>query len=175
MSNTNNASLSAEQIKNKILSSKGSFVKARWKSNPKPAATFKAYNLEKITEGVVRAGINFANLSSVKDAIANGDRGEVQSLPWGEWKLDSEGKSMFPYIITHKDADYIRLYPSDGVNHYPKSTFYVNGEIVDKETFATYLTNSESKKLLDPSGESRPECFTIKSDNILGIPEDIEE
>lgn len=165
---TTTNSLSAEMIREKILSAKGNFVKAKWKSNPKPAATFKAFNLEKITESVVRAGVNFANLSSVKDAIAAGERGEVQSLPWGEWK-------QFPYIIEHKGSEYIRLYPSDGINHYPKSMFFVNGEEVDKQTFAGYLTPSEAKKLLDPENNDRPECFTIKANNILGIPEDVEE
>lgn len=163
---TTNQSLSADMIKEKILSAKGNFVKAKWKSIPKPAARFKTFQLEKITESVVRAGINFANLSSVKDAIAAGERGEVQPLPWGEWKS-------FPYIIEHKGAEYIRLYPSDGINHYPKSIFYVNGEEVTKEDFATYLTPSDAKKLLDP--EERPECFTIKAENVLGIPQDVEE
>ena len=153
-------------IREKILSAKGNFVKAKWKSNPKPKAEFKSFQLEKITESVVRAGINFANLSSVKHAIEAGERGEVQSLPWGEW-------TAFPYLIEHKGVEYIRLYPSEGINHYPKSVFYVNGEEVSKEIFAGYLTPSEQKKMLSP--EERPECFTIKASNILEIPQDVEE
>jgi hypothetical protein len=169
---TSNIALSAEQIKEKILSAKGNFVKAKWKSNPKPAAAFKAFQLEKITESVVRAGINFANLSSVKDAIAAGERGEVQSLPFGEWLS-------FPYLIKHRpkgseeDVIYIRLYPSEGINHIPKSIYYVNGKEVQKEEFAKYLTPSDAKKLLDPS--EKPLCFTIKSDNVLDIPQDVDE
>ena len=141
-------------------------MKVKWKSSPKPAAAFKSFNLEKITEGVVRAGINFANLSSVKDAIAEGTRGEVQALPWGEWLS-------FPYIIKHKDVEYFRLYPSNGANHHPKSMFFVDGVEVDKETFAGYLTPSEASKILKPDVENIPECFTVKSSNILGIPIDI--
>jgi hypothetical protein len=164
--NTHTASLTATEVINKILNTKGSFVKAYWKSNPKPAAAHKNVILEKVTSAVVRAGVNFANLSSVKDAIENGERGEVQSLPWGNWK-------QFPYIIEHKDAEYIRLYPSTGNNHFPSSTYYVDGQVVDKGTFAEFLTESERKKLLNPE-ENRPECFTVKSDNILGT-EDYEE
>lgn len=161
--NTNTASLTADQVINKILNTKGSFVKAFWKSNPKPAAAYKHVILEKVTNAVVRAGIDFSNLSSVKLAIENEERGEVQSLPWGNWK-------QFPYIIEHKGADYIRLYPSTGNNHFPSSTYHVDGNMVDKETFASYLTNSDKQKLLNPE-ENRPECFTVKFDNILGTEE----
>jgi len=175
MTTTNTNPLSADAIRDKILNSKGQFVKASWKSNPKPAAAHKNMLLEKHTVAVVQAGVNYANLSAVKEGIANGERGEVQELPWGEWYVDRlTKKSWFPYVIEHKDQLYIRLYPSTAGNHIPKSTFYVNGELVDKEEFAKYLTPSEAKKLLDPTEEDRPLCFTIKADNILDIPQDVE-
>ena len=157
---TTSPSLTAEQITNKILTCKGNFVKVYWKSNPSPAAIHKKNGiiLEKVTNAVVRAGIDFANLTSVKEGIANNERGEVQSLPWGEWKH-------FPYIITHKEKEYIRLYPSAA--NTPKVKYFVNNAEVDKATFATYLTNSEANKLLNP--EDKPlECFTVSADNILG-------
>jgi len=175
MTTINTNPLSADAIRDKILNSKGQFVKASWKSNPKPAAAHKNMLLEKHTVAVVQAGVNYANLSAVKEGIANGERGEVQELPWGEWYVDRlTKKSWFPYVIEHKDQLYIRLYPSTAGNHIPNSTFYVNGELVDKEEFAKYLTPSEAKKLLDPTEEDRPLCFTIKADNILDIPQDVE-
>ena len=67
----------------------------------------------------------------------------------------------------------MRLYPSQGFNHIPKSTYYVNGEEVGKEEFSKYLTPSEAKKLLNPE-DSRPLCFTIKMENIMGVPVEIE-
>lgn len=161
MSNTTTTNLSADMIRQKILDCKGQFVKAKWKSNPKPKASFKGIELMKVTESVVRAGIDYANLSSVQQGIENGERGEVQPLPWGEWKA-------FPYIIEHKGAEYLRLYPSVG-NH-PKTMYFVDGNQVDKETFANYLTPSDAKKMFE---DERPDCFTIKSENILGIPEDV--
>jgi len=157
---TTSPSLTAADITNKILNCKGNFVKVFWKSNPTPAAPHKKAGviLEKVTNAVVRAGIDFANLSSVKEGIANGERGEVQSLPWGEWKH-------FPYVISHKDKEYIRLYPS--VGNIPKVKYFVNGGEVDKTTFAGYLTPSEANKLLNP--EEKPiECFTVSDYNILG-------
>jgi hypothetical protein len=157
-------SLSADAIKNKILSAKGNFVKVCWKSQPKPAASFKNVILEKVSEGVVRAGIDYANLSSVKQGIEEGTRGEVGALPWGQWK-------QFPYIIEHKGVDYIRLYPS--VGNRTKTHYYVDGSEVSKEQFASYLTGSDAKKLMGEVEEVK-ECFNVKAENILGIPTDVE-
>jgi hypothetical protein len=174
MSDTNKK-LDAASVRDKILNAKGNFVKAAWKSTPKPAAAFKNILLEKNTVAVVQAGVNYANLSSVKDAIAAGERGEVQELPWGQWYVDRlTGKSWFPYVIEHKDSLYLRLYPSQGNNHKTQSVFYVNGQVVDKDEFAKYLTPSEATKLLDPKEEDRPLCFTIKLENLLDLPQDVD-
>lgn len=166
---TTTTSLSSLEIMTKILNCKGNFVKAYWKSNPKPAAAHKGVILEKVTAGVVRAGIDYANLSSVKEGIESGERGEVGPLPFGDWKVINDVK-LFPYVIEHKGVDYIRLYPS--VSNKPTSTFFVNNKEVDKLEFATHLTPSDAKKLLEPTA---PACFTVKADNILGTPEDFEE
>jgi hypothetical protein len=174
MSDTNKK-LDAESVRNKLLTARGQFVKAAWKSNPKPAAAFKNILLEKKTVAVVQAGVNYANLSSVKDAIAAGERGEVQELPWGQWYVDRlTGKSWFPYVIEHKDNLYLRLYPSNGNNHKTQSVFYVDGKEVDKTEFAKYLTPGEATKLINPTEEDLPLCFTIKLENLLGIPQDVE-
>jgi hypothetical protein len=157
MSNTTKTqSLTAEQILERILKAKGNFVKAVWKSNQTPAAAHKKAGiiLEKHTSAVCRAGINFANLSSVQQGIAEGTRGEVQELPWGQWKT-------FPYIIEHKDTEYVRLYPTDSRC---ETVYFVNYVKVDKEIYTSYLTPSDAAKA--SSGE-KPECFTIKRENIL--------
>ena len=59
---TKTQSLTADEILSRILNAKGQFVKAVWKSNPKPAAAHKGVLLEKHTSAVCRAGINYANL-----------------------------------------------------------------------------------------------------------------
>lgn len=156
---TNTPPLSATEILEKILNSKGSFVKACWKSNPKPSKDHKGVLLEKRTSAVCRAGIDYSNLSAVKVGIENGERGEVQELPWGVWK-------QFPYVIEHKDEEYIRLYPSIG--NKSQTIYFANGDEVTKEEFSKYLTPSESKKLMNPSPEDTPLSFTIKRSNILG-------
>lgn len=157
---TKTQSLTAEEILSRILNARGQFVKAVWKSNPTPAAAHKKAGivLEKHTSAVCRAGINFANLSSVQQGIEEGTRGEVQELPWGQWKV-------FPYIIEHKEAEYIRLYPTDSKC---ETLYFVNGVEVDRNAFSAYLTPSDAAKMT--SGE-KPECFTIKRENILATEE----
>lgn len=181
---TTNKQITANDIRDKILNSKGQFIKASWKSNPSPAATFKKDGviLEKHTVAVVQSGVQYQNLSAVKDAIEAGERSEtIGELPFGQWYIDPlTKKNWYPYVISHtpkgsdKEQLYIRLYPSNAGNHIPKSTYYVNGEVVDKLKFAEYLTPSEARKILDPKEEDRPLCFTIKADNILDLPQEVD-
>ena len=134
----------------------GQFVSASWASNPTPAAAHKKAGvvLEKRTRAVVKTGIDFANLKEVKQGIASGERGEVESLPWGEW-------AVFPYLINHKGAEYLRLYPAGGK---PEVEYRVHGEVVTREVFKSYLTPSEQKKMEE--GEA-PITFTVKAENVV--------
>lgn len=161
----NKESFNSEEVKDKILNARGTYVKAAWRSNPSPAAAFKHHQLEKRTVAVIRAGINFANLSIVKQGIENEDRGPVQELPWGVWKK-------FPYIIEHKGQEYLRITRSQKPEHKAICTYFVDGEIVDKVTFSTYLTKSAAAELMKGNDSL---VFNIKIENVLGIPEEIDE
>lgn len=133
----------------------GQFRTATFKSNPKPAAAFKGVSLEKVTSMVVRTGIDFSNLTSVKDGIAAGERGEVQSLPWGVW-------AKFPFIISHKGEEFVRL--TLAPNSRPSTIFKVDGVEVSREEFAKFLTPSDAK------GSDKPvEVITVKMKNLLSI------
>ena len=131
----------------------GSFIAVVFTTEKSPRAEFKGTRLAKRVRMVARAGIDFANLSTVRDGIASGERGEVQPLPWGEWFA-------FPYVIRHKGNHYFRLYPVAGSK--PTVEYMVDGETVDRETWMGYLTPSERTKI--ESGD-RPDCFTIKAEN----------
>ena len=140
-----------------LFASKGQFISATFKSEKKPSASFKSVRLEKLIEGTFRAGINFANLGSVKEAIKSGERGEVKSLSWGTWL-------QFPYTITHKEEIYVRLYPTE--NCKLRVTYLVDSVEVEKDKFLSYLTPSEQVRANE--GE-RPECITIKKSNLLKL------
>lgn len=146
----------------KFFNSKGHFISVTFKTEKKPAASFKGTKLVKIVTGTFRAGINFENLSSVKEGIANGERGEVQPLPFGEWEK-------FPYIIRHTDKNnilnrYVRLYPTNNCSL--KVQYLVNDIETTKEKFISYLTPSEREKA--ENGE-KPECITVKESNIIKL------
>lgn len=148
--------MNIENILSILNSVTGQHVSVSFQSQPKPSAVNKELNLKKITSGAFRAGIDFANLSTVKEGIENGERGEVQSLPWGEWVS-------FPYHIQHKGKDYVRLYPpAGGFIQTPKVQYFINDEEVDKDTFNSKLTPSAAKS-------KETECFTIAADNIISI------
>jgi hypothetical protein len=147
-------------ILDQILNVKGQFVSVAFTSNVATSAKFKnSIKIQKITKAVVRAGINFANLTSVKEGIANDERSEVQELPWGSW-------IKFPYLIGHKGKEYLRLYPS--VQNVPNVKYFVNGKETPKSEILQYLTPSKVAELTDKD-RSQPECFTIKTDNVLAV------
>ena len=144
-------------VASRFFNCKGQFLSVSFTSEVKPKASFKNVKLTKQTEGVFRAGINFENLSVVKEGIESGERGEVQSLPWGTWEH-------FPYTILHNDQRYIRLYPTE--NAHLKVQYLVDGVQVDKEVFKTYLIASDVKRM--ESGE-RPLVICPKESNIIKI------
>jgi len=170
----------------KFMSCKGQFLSASWVSPKTPAAAHKGHRLEKRSSGLFRAGISFANLRSVKDAIDSGERDEVGPLPWGEW-------AVFPYTITHKGATYFRLTPPsltiyfvDGIEcdksfwtlapedaRSIKSVpdwsslvtrYLVDGSEVSRETFNGFLTPSAAEKKI-------PACITVRQEHFLSLGE----
>jgi hypothetical protein len=135
-------------VAERFFNCKGQFLSAVFISDVKPSKAFKGKKLTKQTEGVFRAGINYANLKPILEGIADGTRDEVGSLPWGKWEH-------FPYTILHtpkketEEQRYIRLYPTD--NCQIKYTFMVDGISVSEETFKKYLTESDAEKLTKQS------------------------
>ena len=136
----------------KFFENKGNFISVEFESPKVPSAIHKGKNLLKKTKGVFRAGISFGNLGEVKDAIANGERGEVQPLKWGKWLK-------FPYLIEHNGEVYVRLYPT--ANCKIEVEYNVDNKVVTKEQFNSFLRPSD----IAESGEV-PQCLTIKASNI---------
>ena len=137
-----------------VQSKKGQFIELSFQSQGEPSAEHKHRALTKVSKGIYRTGVDFANLSSVKEAIAKGERGEVQPLSWGVWKV-------FPFIIGHKGNDYCRITTSP--SHTPSVSYFVDGVEVSKEHYLSLLPPSKRK----PSEPS--EVFTIKAENIIKV------
>lgn len=153
-----NISPKAAAIVAHLKDGNGQFRIVRFKSTKTPAAKFKGTVLEKETEMTVRTGVAFANLKSVKEAIANGEREEVGSLPdWQEWLV-------YPFILRHKGngTEYVRL--TTCPNTKGRTIYRVNNEVVEKSVFDSFLTPSEAK------GSDKPlEIISIKLENLISI------
>jgi hypothetical protein len=133
---------------------KGQFLSLETTKTDKPRKESKGITLRKETKMVVRTGVQFANLSSVKQGIENGERGEVQSLPWGQW-------SAFPYGISHNGKEYFRF--TLGANTRPTCRYFVNEAEVERADYIKHLTDSEQKPK-EPS-----EVITVSLDNIIRL------
>ena len=137
------------------LAKPGAFQSLTWRSAPKPAAAHKGRNLIKQTTMVCRTGVEYANITTVAMRLSEqGRTAEDLELPWGEW-------AVYPYLIVHKGEEYLRVSPA--VNARPRSTYSVDGESVDAETFYSYLPPSARPQ----PGEPAPEVLTIKVSNLI--------
>lgn len=150
-----------------VKTCKGQFIQVAYKTNLKLAAAKakEGYSVVKEVHGIFRTGIDYANLGTVKAGIESGDRKEVGELPWGEW-------AAFPWIIAHKGAEYVRLYPVKGQRSESRFGIFLNGEQVIlnpgqeiKREIAKLQTPAEAEKLLNPDRENL-ECITKKLSDV---------
>lgn len=160
--------MNAEQIVNRLKEhNKGSHVQVCWRRTLKTKKDCVNV-IEKETCAWVRAGISYQNLSNVKNGIAEGTRGEVQSLPWGQWR-----DGFTNYIIDHTPKgqtdkkEYVRLYPATFEN-LQKSIFveyFMDGNPVTYETVEPFLLASDKRK----PDEEQPDCFTLAAETVQWV------
>ena len=154
--------MTTSELLNEIMSRpKASHASLIWQSFPTPAAEFKGHTLKKITRGVVRIGAEYQNLAPVKEAIENGERGEIQPPSGKVWET-------YPYILRGiKDPSqrYLQVAGNTGGKiQRPSSEYFVDEVATSKESFESMLRPS------DRSGNRpAPLVFTLKVENILGI------
>ena len=153
--------MNAQEIVNALQNRKGQHVQITWQRQVKTLKTFAGV-IAKRTTAYVRTGIDYANLSSVKAGIASGEREEVQSLPWGQWRAGAE-----KYIIDHNNQEYVRLYPASFDNLKPRVEWTLNGNPVAYDTISSVLLANERPK----QDEEKAECFTVKAASIVSIGE----
>jgi hypothetical protein len=151
--------MKAQEIVQNVASKKGQHVLATWQ---RAAKTFKdcPMVIAKRTSAWVRAGIEYANLAVVKEAVASGERDEVEGLKWGEW-------IQYPFVIGHKGQEYVRLYPASFDNLKPIVAWTIDNRPASYEEVEPYLLASEKRK----DDEDKPLCFTLKADSVISIAE----
>lgn len=149
--------MNATQIVEALKTRKGQHARVYWTRTLKTLKDVPCV-VTKHTTAWVRAGINYANLASVREGIEAGEREEVQPLKWGTW-------SQFPFIITHKGNDYVRLYPAVFENlKTPEVAYFIDGKEATAEECKALCLASEFRER-----EDELTCFTINTANIQGI------
>lgn len=151
--------MKATAIVQAVQNKKGQHVLAVWERTAKTLKTSSVV-IGKRTSAYVRAGINYANLGAVKDGIATGERGEVESLPWGQWRSGFE-----TMIIDHKGTEYVRLYPATFGNLVPSVQWSLDGRLATYDEVEPHLLASEKRK----EDDEKPLCFTLKAETVLEI------
>ena len=138
---------------------KGAFIKAIFKSQPKPKAAYKGSTIEKTTEGVYRLGIEYSHTEAFKEL----DR-DLQGLPLSQRRLDGYGEFL-QYTITEdgqKKEFKIRMYIVEGAKSQSKYT------IDGKET--TFADLVEMGALSEKKPSTNPLImFTVFVKNLVAI------
>jgi hypothetical protein len=151
--------MTKNQILQILSSRKGQNIKVTF-SRPLKARKGAESIVTKVSSVLVRGGIDYSNLSAVKEARENGEipSEEESVLPWGTWEI-------FPYVITHKGQDYIRLYAGTLSNFKPTVQFYIDGKEVTKEAITPLCLASETAE----KPEREIKCFTVKAETIVSL------
>lgn len=137
---------------------KGANLRAVWERPMKVRKSAGDVTITKMTSAVVRGGIDYDNIKTVQEGRENGEKpAENAGLTWGEWVE-------FPFHIAHKGNDYLRLYPASGIEFTPNVVYFMNGKEVKKDEIESLCLASEFKV-----NEKKPECFTIKAENLITI------
>lgn len=141
----------------RVFARTGQFVSVLWQ---RPLKTRKGIDcvVTKEVRGTVRVGLSYDSRGAVQDARETGQLPSANAgLPWGNWLV-------FPYVIEHKGAHYVRLYPvakADGSPRALKVRYRVNGRSVDRETAQSLCLASEFSKVDSDVG-----CMSLRATSL---------
>lgn len=143
----------------RIMARKGQFVSVLWFRQLKARKGMDSI-VTKEVRTTVRAGLDYDKRDAVQSARETGELPAVNSgLPWGEWLV-------FPYVIAHRGAFYVRLYPvlrADGSPRKCKVIYRENGRICSRERAQTVCLASEF------SETSAVTCYTLRLENLVRV------
>lgn len=135
-----------------LLSKKGQFVSFKTERAMK---TKKGQApITKVSQFVARVGVIYDNMKAVKGKRADGTLPEEnQGLPWGTWL-------QFPYLITHKDALYLRCSDTKNSGQKGKVHYYRDGVEIS-------IDDAKKSCLASEFYEKDDDVFNIKVDSIV--------
>ena len=137
-----------------FLSKKGQICSLDMEKKIKTRKNFSGTIVKKTTM-TVRAGVNYDNISAVKEGRETGELpSENAGLPWGKWKV-------FPYVIEHNGKDYFRFSKLNGGKIETK--FFLDGKEVDRSEIEEFALASEF------SNKGDFEVFSVSEENVKAI------
>lgn len=153
--------MTAKELQEVILNlKKGSFQKLSWSRELKLYKKYEGQNIKitKVSEGVVRFGVEYDNMKSVQQKRENGELPQDnQGLNGLEWVL-------YPYLLKNPktNKEYIRV---NTTGNKIKTRYFLNGEEISREVAEEYCTASNFSK-----GQA-VEVFNIGIENITAVGE----
>lgn len=149
-------------MEEKILNQKlqnvkgGRYVKMTFESIKEPTEAFKDCIIEKITTGVFRLNIKYANLK------VNEGKTEFRKLS-GEWVENMEN-----LIFESKGNRKLRIYTTNNKKHKRRTKWLLNGV----ETTYEYLVKKGILQEKDQKNNGKPvPCFWVKLEHVINIGE----
>ena len=138
----------------------GVFVRIKYRTDIKPAAKFKDYEIYKIVEATVRVGVSYSNLSAVKERkSAEVKPANPSHVQWWRW---CEG---YRNIMKEKISDPSQRYITfatvpNGGN--VKVLWYINGKPASED---------EVRAITVPSywNKSNLDVFDVKLENLISV------
>lgn len=142
-----------EEIRKVVKDRKnGTFMSLTYEKDVPVKVSHKGDTVFRRTTMVVRCGVEYDNISSVKDKRQEGILPTSNAgLPWGAWKE-------YPYFIEHNGKTYLRCATVNCCKS--KSEYFLNGKQTDKEAIKDIVKKESSKNM---------DIITINIDNIVKV------
>jgi hypothetical protein len=134
---------------------KGTYVTMMWQSDVTLKAAFKdSHDVKKVTKGVGRLGVKYANIQEIKERGS-----EVGGLPYGEWEKED-------LLIKSHEKLQLRITKTKNKRHRPHVVYYIDGTEISAEKLQEMgiVLNSYWNK----NNQESP-IFNIKIENLLEI------
>lgn len=138
----------------------GAFVRVKYRTDVKPAAKFKDYEIHKIVEATVRVGVSYSNLSAVR-ARRDSEAYEphLTHVQWWRW---CEGyKNIIKEKISDPSQKYVTFATVPGGGNI-KTLWYINSKEVSE---------AEVRPLTTPSywNKTHLDVFDVRLENLISI------
>lgn len=152
-----NLSQQSTVIASKIMEKKGQFCHLTYKRPLKFRKEFADVNYGyKTVSGTFRLGINYDNIGAIQEKRASG------RLPFVNAGLTGREWVVFSYFLKGRDDKLLaRIYTAKGA--IKKTTYVLNGRVVEKEALAQFCLASELKE------EKELDSFDINLEYITDI------